>query len=290
MAIYKDLNADPTTQKPCLEDEEAVIQALTNLLNTSTNSRLFNREVSCDLSFLLFEPMSEGAAFAIYTQIMDSVSRWEPRVTFIRSECYVEQDPDNHFYHVHLVFQILGLAGQKFEFTGEIPGAGGVASHGTPNLEGYTGEERKEKILGYTTTTTTTTSTSTTTTTTTHTTTTTLTPPPTTTTSTITTTSTTESTTTTTSSTHTTTTTTASTTTSSTATTTTTASDTTTTTTSATHTTTTTTTGTTTTTTTGSTSTTIPVGDYGMRWAGGEPSMAYLPGDGWVDGEPVATK
>jgi hypothetical protein len=27
-----------------------------------------------------------------------------------------------------------------------------------------------------------------------------------------------------------------------------------------------------------------------MRWAGGEPSMAYLPGDGWVDGEPVATK
>jgi len=118
MSIYSDLNnnLDPTQ----IEDVNAVIQAIGNLLVTWKGERFFNPEIGSNVEDILFEPMSDDVAFELYSRLIESIQRDEPRVRILGNLSDVVPDYDNNKYDVTLVFEIQGLEGQQFEYNGDL--------------------------------------------------------------------------------------------------------------------------------------------------------------------------
>lgn len=118
--IYSDLNQYTPTQKPFVEDVEAVCQSIHNILNTRTTERIFNPEFGSELEDLLFEPMDDITTFRIYRFVVSAIERWDPRVTLNHAQSKVTPFPDDHRYDVFLAFEIEGFGEENFELVGEL--------------------------------------------------------------------------------------------------------------------------------------------------------------------------
>ena len=112
--IYSDIS-DETGER--IYDLDSVRQSIFNLLQTRKGTRLFNSSYGCDIDDILMEPMSDGAALMMYSEILQAIDIWEPRVSLDTGRTKVTPNYETHIYEVDLVFTINGLDNEKFELS-----------------------------------------------------------------------------------------------------------------------------------------------------------------------------
>lgn len=115
MALYSDVNQTDPFERQRLTDEDAVQQALRNLLRTRKGERVFHPEYGMDIDHLLFELIDGDIALDIEVSIKEAIIKWEPRVRVINIS--VVDDPDSNTYRMTMLYQIKGLEGRNFEFS-----------------------------------------------------------------------------------------------------------------------------------------------------------------------------
>ena len=112
---YRDVNPNYGQSKygELVTDVLAINASIENILGTELETRVMLPEFGSSLRHLLFEPMNRETAFQIYTETIIAVQRWEPRVNIIQSESTVLDYPDENYYEVNLVYEIIrnGLEG-----------------------------------------------------------------------------------------------------------------------------------------------------------------------------------
>jgi len=120
MALYSDLNQYDPTSKAVLEDEEAVFQALNNLLEIYIFQRIFEPEIGNQLQDMLMEPLDGTSAKQILRIILQLVNEFEPRVKLVYSKTKIVPDYDNNTYDITLAFRIKGLGETVYEISGSL--------------------------------------------------------------------------------------------------------------------------------------------------------------------------
>lgn len=113
-AIYSDI--DLTMKKDKVYDLESIYQSIRNIIMTPKGTRLFLRDFGCDLSGILFELMDNRAKFLAIDAIINSISRWEPRVVVLPGLCDIKMLPDDYTVHLTIAFQITGMTDQNYQF------------------------------------------------------------------------------------------------------------------------------------------------------------------------------
>ena len=86
-------------------DEDAVKNALKNLILTSNYERPFHSEIGSPIRKLLFEPASPMLGAMLKRTIQDVITSFEPRVNIIDIICVVA--PDDQTIEVSIEFTIL---------------------------------------------------------------------------------------------------------------------------------------------------------------------------------------
>jgi phage baseplate assembly protein W len=86
-------------------DEDAVKNALKNLILTSNYERPFHSEIGSPIKKLLFEPASPILGAMLKRTIQDTINTFEPRVQIIDIICVVA--PDDNTVDVTIEFTIL---------------------------------------------------------------------------------------------------------------------------------------------------------------------------------------
>lgn len=124
MGLYSDVNQTDFLDQSHRIDEDAVQQALHNLIRTRKGERVFHPEYGLDIDHLLFELITDDIAFAIRKEIRDAITRWEPRVKIV--SIAVQDDRDNKVYRLALLYQIKGLEGRNFEYSDNLQAASGI--------------------------------------------------------------------------------------------------------------------------------------------------------------------
>jgi len=118
MSVYSDINQlDPTAQF-LLTDVESVYQSINNILKTNFTEKIFVPEFGSELENLLFEPMDDLTALAIYNNIIGAIERWDSRVNLDYGLSSVTPIIKDRTYEVILFFTVTGLTDQQIEFKG----------------------------------------------------------------------------------------------------------------------------------------------------------------------------
>lgn len=102
-----DLSNDILT-KGELFDYDVINQSIENILSTSFGERLFNPYYGSSLANQLFEGMNNNFlnGSGIIKKLIDEISIWENRVTFILSECFFTPDPNNNLVDLQLSYVV----------------------------------------------------------------------------------------------------------------------------------------------------------------------------------------
>lgn len=108
---YSDINQYEPTEDPKVYELESIYQSIDNIIYTQKKQRLFLPEFGTDLMQYLFEPMTKLTVFSIKNEIIQAVSKWEPRVRLIRQLSNVKESEDFHSVDVFLVFEVVGIQG-----------------------------------------------------------------------------------------------------------------------------------------------------------------------------------
>ena len=108
MAIYSDFDASLDMQQDgdILRDteNEAIINSLTNILNTRQGSRRMLPEFAVNLMDLLFEPMDDATAHEIGNRIYGAIETWDDRI--IIENLGINQNYDRNQYEITLDFRL----------------------------------------------------------------------------------------------------------------------------------------------------------------------------------------
>ena len=119
--IYSDLNPNTPFDKALIKDIESIYNSIATIISTSPKERLFNPNFGVsNLDDTVFDLINEDTAFLIFQNLLYSIETWEPRVEIDYGNSYVEADADNNKYDIKLVFNIIGLGDDFFEFSGSI--------------------------------------------------------------------------------------------------------------------------------------------------------------------------
>ena len=89
-----------------VKDKAAIVQAITALLLTMKGERPFQPNLGCNVQRVLFEPLDYGSAGLIKSEIRNTLSRYEPRISIDGILCV--PDYDNNGYEVELKYTIIG--------------------------------------------------------------------------------------------------------------------------------------------------------------------------------------
>jgi len=108
---FKDLSItfdkNPVTSDLLVTKNDAAIKrAVTNLILTKRGERLFNPNIGCGVTNLLFEPLDFITAGLIQDQIRYTIGAFEPRV--ILKNVDVEVELDNNGFNVIIEYTIIG--------------------------------------------------------------------------------------------------------------------------------------------------------------------------------------
>ena len=113
-----DLNfrAHPVTRDVVIKkDEEAIKQALKNLIQIRNYEKPFHSEIGSPIRQALFEPLTPMTTLIVRRTIIDLVSNFEQRVKLIDVE--VIASPENNSLYVNIVFRIVNTERQlQLEF------------------------------------------------------------------------------------------------------------------------------------------------------------------------------
>lgn len=118
---FKDISLSfephPITQDlPILTNQNAIIRAIRNLVETIPSERFFNPLLGSDVRRSLFEFVDFGTSSIIKDQITNVILNYEPRVDEVEVE--VEPLPDTNEFNVTVFFNIIGqeVPVQQFSF------------------------------------------------------------------------------------------------------------------------------------------------------------------------------
>lgn len=108
-AVWIDLNADYNlnTRPEILLDNQAINGSLRNLLRCRVGSRRMLREYGTYLFAFLQEPLTPITADSIFTSLVQSIERWEPRVKIDLVNSLIEPDTRMPGYRITLLYTIL---------------------------------------------------------------------------------------------------------------------------------------------------------------------------------------
>ena len=116
------LNGEETTYDiEKIYNEDSVINALKNILNTKFYSRLLNPDMNFDLRTYLFEELTEAKAFFIGYDIIHLLPAYEPRVKITNVEviAYISSDA----YMINLDISIPSIS-KKVKLSSVLTGDG----------------------------------------------------------------------------------------------------------------------------------------------------------------------
>lgn len=85
-------------------DEEAIKQSVRNLIMTRNFERPFRSYLGCQVTSLLFEPMSPLVTAMIEKTIADTINNYEPRVSLLGVS--VKYSPENNSVYATITFRI----------------------------------------------------------------------------------------------------------------------------------------------------------------------------------------
>ena len=89
-----------------VKDKAAIVQAMTSLILTNKGERLFQPEIGCDVSGMLFEPLDFGTAGLIKSSIKETLDRFEQRISV--NDILCTPDYNNNGYSVEVFYTIVG--------------------------------------------------------------------------------------------------------------------------------------------------------------------------------------
>lgn len=87
------------------KDEEAIKQALKNLIQIRNYEKPFHSEIGSPIRQALFEPLTPMTSLVVRRTIVDLVSNFEQRVKLINVD--VIASPENNSLYVNIVFKIV---------------------------------------------------------------------------------------------------------------------------------------------------------------------------------------
>ncbi len=87
------------------KDDEAIKQALKNLIQIRNYEKPFHSEIGSPIRAALFEPLTPMTTLMVRRAIIDLVSNFEQRVKLI--DVNVIASPENNSLYVNIVFKIL---------------------------------------------------------------------------------------------------------------------------------------------------------------------------------------
>ena len=98
-----------------LTNERAIIRSVRNLVETIPTERFFNSSIGTDIRASLFENFYPTLMTVIKDQIIETVTRYEPRVNNLNVQ--LNPTPDANAFEVTLLFDIVGLERPTQEFS-----------------------------------------------------------------------------------------------------------------------------------------------------------------------------
>ena len=90
-----------------VKNDNAVKQAVKNLIMTTPGEKPFQPLVGSNVSQLLFEPMDDFTGDAVKQEVINTINRFEPRVRL--RNCRVLPVFDRNAFNVTIVYQIVGI-------------------------------------------------------------------------------------------------------------------------------------------------------------------------------------
>jgi phage baseplate assembly protein W len=112
--VYSDI--DQTLANNFVFDVSSVKQSINTILTTRRGQRLFLSQYGTDIEEYLFDFTDTKTANEIYVNVINAITRWEPRVLLDIGSGNIVLDPINQKITIKLVYQIVGLNGPKFEY------------------------------------------------------------------------------------------------------------------------------------------------------------------------------
>jgi phage baseplate assembly protein W len=85
-------------------NENAIIEALKNLIMTDKGERFFNLDFGCDIKRVLFEDVSPTTLNILHSVIATAIKNYEPRVNIISMQ--LDATPDENGVQVFLEFSV----------------------------------------------------------------------------------------------------------------------------------------------------------------------------------------
>lgn len=85
-------------------DMQAVKNSIANLLSTKKSEKILNPEYGLRIEDYLFEPITETTATAIYNEILNAISIFEPRVQVV--DLQVIPVPDQYQYIINIALRV----------------------------------------------------------------------------------------------------------------------------------------------------------------------------------------
>lgn len=85
-------------------DDNAIKNAVKNLVLTRHFERLFHSEIGSNVNNMMFENANPGVVMSIRDEIFDVINNFEPRVDLL--EVDVKFSPDQHLVMVTIIFRI----------------------------------------------------------------------------------------------------------------------------------------------------------------------------------------
>lgn len=107
-AIWVDVNNDYqiNVDPELLLDTKAINGSLRNLLRCPLGARRMQREYGTRLPFFLYEPCTQITADSLFSSLVQSIARWEPRIVLDVSSSRVRADLSLPGYQVSLAYTV----------------------------------------------------------------------------------------------------------------------------------------------------------------------------------------
>ena len=90
-----------------VKNDNAIKQAVKNLILTLPGEKPFQPLVGSNVSQLLFEPMDDFTGDAVKEEVINTINRFEPRVRL--TNVTVKSDFDNNSFNVTVEYKIVGV-------------------------------------------------------------------------------------------------------------------------------------------------------------------------------------
>jgi phage baseplate assembly protein W len=96
-------------------DLDAIKNSVKNIVLTRRGGRPFNPLFGTRVPNMLFEPIDAFTARAIQVEIVDGITRWEPRISNLSVQ--VDDDADSNSYRIRVTFLAQYDIQGEFQFT-----------------------------------------------------------------------------------------------------------------------------------------------------------------------------